>query len=753
MFRHITEIIIDKNKLQEPTEDFCIIENEVDVIKNLYKINNKKFYISDESISIWLQELLLNWKDIKYIFSLPLEEKIPDLINLFKESKDEFINWFTDLSAESKDKLIMNKDYSLLFQFLDFKYNDSFWIKWNMDAISWLQKENNNEIPENIIKSLFSMLNIKFPVSQSEKNGYLHCILGLGEYSKLAFYYEEEFYPNDLWERLNKNWKELFRKEWLFRLRNNNIYPFMASSNRHPLFNNLCEIAYDYYLKFPEKLTLEIKEIIKKGLDVDKARNIESLLPPQYPENINGNNINDLIKWAKQYVKYYNWDYLINDSKQKTDLMIKAINFADLLINEYKNLVVKPIDIEETPLNICSYNYIQELRKQAPVLYVIVDGLNWIDHKLLENNLVKNNFYLKNDTRALFSILPTLTQYSKKALVTGEYPSNAENVTNIKDAFKKYNNDNSFYSHSSNPNDMGVFDKKILECHNDNGLYSLYCLDITELDDIYHKCSGNKELQQNTKTSVLANIVDLVKQTLKKFVKPEEVIVVITSDHGQIFDKVEKFDIPHKDDSLTKGARAVKGNFLNIDEQNLRLLSKISYRLPEDYTIINAPYYFNVYKAKEDKNSASGLHGGCFPEEVLVGLSTLGYNLKQAERYNLSIDSIWGKGIIGIKISNNNTISSTVRNIKIYTINGNRKEILKEEMVRYTIKQMNCDNIEINIDSWPNSTDNNNSIEVKIDIESNFEDNNECLVTTKSGTIFVKTMQSEGGPSLDDFEF
>ncbi|MEW5819216.1 MAG: PglZ domain-containing protein, partial [Cyanobacteriota bacterium] len=639
-------------------------------------------------------------------------------------------------------------------------YKINFWQEWNKDSIKWLQFSNENIIPNFIIENLFQKIHVNYPVTQNEKNNHLTKLLGIDDKdTPLEISLERVYYPEQLWQNLNGENKEAFQSKWLAKLEKN--YTSLINSNeKHPLFKNLCTIAYNYYKENPEKLDLKIIHKISIYLEGNEKENLEKLIPPSFPIEISKESLDimECIEWCKTYNNYLYWDYQHNNSQNRNELLDQAIKFGDLFLNQYKILLTQELELS-LPLNINVYYELQKLRKNSTVLWFIIDGLNYIDHEdLIKQLTFKNNFYLKADSKYLFSLLPSITEYSKKAMVTGYFPDDESiNTLDIRESFYARNeSETSFYAKDDNQNDLAKIYKEIKE--NDEDKFYLFCFDLLELDKVYHNYSLYKDIQKEKVKKTLKDIIEKIKSIVLKFNTPEKITIVISSDHGQIIDKFEKIELNLPKELLPKGCRAIEGNdFKGLTSKNLAILDALHYRLPKDYTIINDQGYFNIYNKNQEDNLAGGMHGSCFPEELLVGFSVLGYKQEGLIRTSLSIQEISGKGefekpgIVSITIFNSNNVSLVIQNIKIRHAKEKNLFLKIEQPETLLIKPMKKKTIDVSIESWPNASGTTNKIEIDVTIEYNFKDDTQLKSAKQNGYIEVQSLQTDEGIDLDEF--
>lgn len=164
-------------------------------------------------------------------------------------------------------------------------------------------------------------------------------------------------------------------------------------------------------------------------------------------------------------------------------------------------------------------------------------------------------------------------------------------------------------------------DQNIDELRNQlrKGEGKLYCLDTIKLDSIYHDYSDLHSLH-NAVEAHLEGLSKTITQLFMVHPAPENLCLILSGDHGQLLGYSSIINgIGSKEKS--------KGRALHEEpeyEQNIYKLSSERFANDKDYWIILSDENFGA--KKEVGGKALGVHGGAFPEELLVACSVLQFN-------------------------------------------------------------------------------------------------------------------------------
>lgn len=149
------------------------------------------------------------------------------------------------------------------------------------------------------------------------------------------------------------------------------------------------------------------------------------------------------------------------------------------------------------------------------------------------------------------------------------------------------------------------------------GKHQLYCWDNTQFDKLFHNARDWKHLYKVERKASLKTIAAEIQSCVSEFPDPEQLQVVIATDHGQLLGELAQ--LTHCPDGLKVEGRVAIGK---TDDPRFVVLERGRYGLPNDFSLVRSSASFGSYSYTTDK-TIIGSHGGLFPEEVVVGVSVL----------------------------------------------------------------------------------------------------------------------------------
>jgi hypothetical protein len=173
---------------------------------------------------------------------------------------------------------------------------------------------------------------------------------------------------------------------------------------------------------------------------------------------------------------------------------------------------------------------------------------------------------------------------------------------------------------------------------------------MTAVDDCYHTQTDPDAIHNNVEARLDA-LAKIISQLVTTAADPDRVAVVISTDHGQMLGPCFKHEI--KLEAADVHGRTAKGNplalalgadqaYLKTSDGSAVVLDRTMFQLSEVTTLALKSYHFSDW-SKDSQGRAWGVHGGLFPEEVVVGLSVL---LRKHQRKTITA-KITGTGEVG----------------------------------------------------------------------------------------------------------
>jgi serine/threonine protein kinase len=506
--------------------------------------------------------------------------------------------------------------------------------------------------------------------------------------------------------------------------------------NQQSGMEQIAPLAYTVLKSCPKWITKERKRKISSYLKPEDIRSLDDLQPPIHPEMLHLEaNPKDAMKWVTdQYLPFRRWDAALNSSLDRPRLSDSlADSFVIWLLKHYPEL-----KFTNSILNYSVASLVQDLCETNPVLWVVVDGLGWLDHQELLTYLTRNNsFSVETPLQPRISILPTKTEYAKWSLYTQLPPSHSAWVPDAGKGFpmvgggKRYTDNN--YKRGALHRDL---QKKA---------YQLYCWDTDKFDHLYHTEQNWQNLYQVQRPHVLEGIAKDIEYSVNQYPHPEQVRIVIASDHGQMIGEVKHLiDCPEGLES--KGRMAIG----KTDDPRFVVLDAERYELPHDISIVRGAACLNAFSYSE-KKEIIGSHGGLFPEEVVVGVSVI---RQYTARLSVQVfcrghGEAGQSGVVMLEVNNLNTVPLTQLCIYIYELNGLKTghpldiEIPAGQKVEH----------EILITSYPELLPNHKGNEIILTGELTF-----CFAGLELGTAKLNSESSltvkqlfNSGLDIDDF--
>jgi hypothetical protein len=652
----MVKIILDPTNLYQPLSEYIVIKTEVEWVK-YFTLKDNGYWIKGKRLCDWTQEWLKVWNQTDLIIEIkqnprPLLESKLIPLSISKELEEqEILDIVTELNKYESNQ-------SILYLLADITQTDiQFWeqetpsinhlAKWlSIDTPKkyqileqfwyyhfWEKNKAHQLISYYQISNKIEVLKIWLGISSTQ-------LKNLGKYPfKLPDFIKDEF--REVW------YKYIYKSEGTI-LDNINY----SEQNGQ---EEIAKIAYDIFKQKNEWITRERLTKIKIYLNNEQKKELEAIIPPLTPKPLELEATpEDCLKWVTDfYLPFRVWETnknLDNSSQEKSNISEDlALSFVNWIVKHYPQL--KLDSVEQSWLNYQVTSQVENLTANNPVLWIVIDGLGWLDHQDLISKLTQDKkLRLIQDIEPRFSILPTKTEYAKWSLFTQLLPNHNSWNNNAGDGFSFINNGHRYTNRNKAKLREDLQQKK----------YQLYCWDTTQLDELYHDETDWQTLYKLEREKVLDGIVKDILHFLEQYPEPEKLQIIIASDHGQIIGEVDK--INHYPNNLKPQGRMAIGT---TDDSRFVVLSAQKFDLPHDISIVRNQDSFGSFNYTKNQKII-GSHGGLFPEEVVIGFSILSKNIR---RYPIIITctgegKAGEKGKLEINIDNPNSVSLT--NLYLY---------------------------------------------------------------------------------------
>lgn len=414
--------------------------------------------------------------------------------------------------------------------------------------------------------------------------------------------------PNFLTEEFDGYWEQkLYRTEVQIL---ENLIPSQLAG-----FERIASVAYKVLENRPQWLNKVREKKISAYLRHEQRETISLKQPPPKPELLDIKaSPKEALTWATEsYLPFRLWEIVIHQAPSEQSCSSRLANsFVEWMLEHYPQ--IKDNTVEYSELNYSVASLVQNLCESKPVLWVVVDGLGWLNHIELLSYLTQNQqLAIETYIQPRFSILPTKTEYAKWSLYAQLLPNDSSWVNDMGKAFSKMGRGERYT------------DSRIANLRQDlkQGKHKLYCWDTEQFDKLYHTERDWQHLYKVKRPLSLKGIAQEIQSFVEEYSHPEEIQVVIASDHGQILGTSEQ--ITYCPENLEPKGRIAIGK---TDDPQFVVLEGSRYGLPHDISVVKGSASLGSFSYTTNKKIL-GSHGGLFPEEVVVGVTVLRKSLQR----------------------------------------------------------------------------------------------------------------------------
>jgi hypothetical protein len=502
---------------------------------------------------------------------------------------------------------------------------------------------------------------------------------------------------------------------------------------------HIADVAAGMLLKKSAWLTTPRVQKLSPYLASDVAQQLQSLVPPPVPVPLAANaSALEALRWAAlSYLPYRKWQTINEPSGSARVAAEEAANtFVEWLIQAYP--VLKQDVVGESCLNYGVASDVHALSSRSPVLWVVVDGLGWLDHlELLRKLCERGRFSVVQAPKPKISILPTKTEFAKWSLYSQLLPCHPSWEPDAGRAFPS-NTECERYTDAPSRRESLAQDLKL-------GSRRVYCWDTVLYDSLFHNDTNWKHLVQVAVPNQLASIAAEIEYLVSQHPNQSSVEVVICSDHGQIMGQHEQLlsppDVPEYGGRMCCGA---------VDDPRFIKLDAARFGLPQDISVVRGPQCIRAHQMNQS-GEAVGVHGGLYPEEVVVGVSII--RVGAVRKPLIVVCSGTGKsgerGVVDVEVVNPN--DATVTDGYLYV-----SEILELSggvPVQLCVEPFGRATVQVQLRCWPElpvgASDKRIMLSGVLRYKINGTEDAESQITSTSALEVTQLFQS--GLDLDDF--
>ncbi|QIZ72616.1 hypothetical protein [Oxynema aestuarii] len=486
-----------------------------------------------------------------------------------------------------------------------------------------------------------------------------------------------------------------------------------------------------------EYLTRERLHKIEAYLNPEQRDELRSLQAPPQPEPLDPDATpEEVLNWTiNEYLPFRRWETIATEQspdRRTSDRL--AVSFVEWIYQHYPQLKITPV--ADSFLNYNVTHIVRELAQNYPVLWVVIDGLGWLDHQFLVEYLTARDLHLETAIVPRFSILPTTTEFAKWGLYAQLTPRSQDWDDNIDRAFATIGVGQRYTDRQ---------ESKLKDDLSKN-THRLYCWDTVELDKLYHQNQDWQLVYQTKRPNRLREIGDRLIFYLQQYPEKEQVKIVISSDHGQLFGGSSKYqDCPT---NLEPRGRMAKGK---TDDPKFLVLSGDRFDLPYDISVVKGSESLNGFNYSQNQ-AIIGSHGGLFPEEVVIGYSVLSCQIRRSPIFVncRGQGKAQESGTLHLSIKNPNPVPLT--DLCLYV--NELEECKQGKAINGTVSANSTTSLTVCIDRCPelppNASDRRLALSGRLDFKyANVESASSVL--DSEAAIAIEQIFSSGGINLDDF--
>ena len=440
-------------------------------------------------------------------------------------------------------------------------------------------------------------------------------------------------------------WIKNLLKEYLIEKQRNEILVYNLADQNIQFYLIKISMKYDINLPIPSDLISkdnwlskfkkepnqqEIKESILT-LTVFYKKKMDELLKKEFDFN----EIDDILKVSRMFCEII---YLIQINDFNFDDFIKLEQeyddfdklFREKLVNErtnnYESLFYS--STSDKPLTVDKILDFAKNKFKNKIALIVMDGMSFDEWFILKDELKG----FKITESEIFSIIPTITGFSRTSIFSGKLPREFMNekyqFNEEKEFFsameiRGYNKNNVMFGNLNLKNNTLKSSKKEIKLEHLKE-YDFIGIVCNLFDDLSHDKvitnSGKKIFYKNIKNNIKSSsLIKLFEQ-----LKEDGYKILITADHGNIFCEGNGISYNKNLEIDKKSSRCLFFDNENFAEKitNLNHTDTFSYKysmLPPQLTLI-LPIRNQCFIKKEDYKIT---HGGISPEELIVPLVIL----------------------------------------------------------------------------------------------------------------------------------
>ncbi len=340
---------------------------------------------------------------------------------------------------------------------------------------------------------------------------------------------------------------------------------------------------------------------------------LDLLLPREHPSEPNPDwDAETWIRWAVQeYLPYRYW--LENNGKLDDEIGEIANKYSEWFFQNYGTLLFHSNHMAWKSL----FNLKEEIKQfSGPVLVLVVDNFNAKFYPDLRTEMQQHGFY-EQELQYCFSLIPSCTEVSKKALITGHYAPFEESGYQKQVESVWANRLGKKVKYLPNISDLRVISQQD---------HDVYFLNYLPLDITLHQ---NENQTGISHSHSIRNYLHLLAQDIRAFAQrlgiERDIMIVIASDHGSTriprgtVNVIQRKYYQDRTEDRHHRYIALSDQEAEKLQENVKydcyLVKKDAFGLQKNYLVARRLYRFLP------TDDHAYIHGGLTPEETIVPLA------------------------------------------------------------------------------------------------------------------------------------
>ena len=590
------KILLDPYNETSLPNGFKLIDTEVSFLENA--LSEESLFIREELLCKWA-EAFFKGRGVEFKYSRSI---IKELLAYYAHLTQEQACKIYEMLSDRDDPDInlsplelMNGCYpNLLWRQNPSKAHSAEWLL-------WLWKENPEDFFEPIIKQVCAIWIEEEPQLARFYNcfNFKQAETLLHEwicYIDLELIEIFGSFPIKLPQKWLSQKTEFFNKK-IIQTNGSFMLNFLEHGSSHQDKLIITSKSIEYFKINPNDITNKMYFALRNFATDRELETLNKLQPVSEPQSI-PSEPDQVFQWFQnEYLPFRQREIEVNDVNARGTSLKKAQEFSLWYLDYYPRGIIKGKNLAPHKAH-----EIKEKHKDYVTLFILLDGLNVIDSKTLINAILSNDHSHRLDlveNSYVFSLLPTVTEFTKKHLVNGSMSIDSEKLEKLGVDIPDNKSPNEVLS-TAQPGEIVIWR-------------------IQEPDSTYHSESKSVDLQTKIKGQLVI-ISERIKDVVRETPLYSRLRIVVTTDHGRLLGKSQRV-VKVPQEMLAHGRAAWGNKKMEFDNKGYLLEDNLVYLSGESYYLDGqtVAIILNDQAFEHDTYSEEvSPHGGLFPEEVIL---------------------------------------------------------------------------------------------------------------------------------------